>query len=91
MVLAAGQFTLRFIRSSLALSLLAPQEGNRFRSASTSFSISADVAYPDAKGQQQWRYQLARGACLRQRGVPQQRDRPGTDGRRRAPRVFLQH
>jgi hypothetical protein len=47
-VLAAGQFTFGFMRSSLALSFLAPQDGNRFRSASTSFSISADVAYPRA-------------------------------------------
>jgi hypothetical protein len=44
-VLAAGQLTFGFIRSSRALSFLAPQEGNRFRSARISFSIAADVAY----------------------------------------------
>jgi hypothetical protein len=42
-VLAAGQFTLGFMRSSRALSFLAPQDGNRLRSARTSFSISVDV------------------------------------------------
>src|ERR1700683_1753909 len=44
-VLAAGQLTFGFMRSSRALSFLAPQEGNRFRNARTSFSISAGVAY----------------------------------------------
>jgi hypothetical protein len=43
-VLAAGQATFGFTRSSRDLSFLAPQEGNRFLSASNSFSISADVA-----------------------------------------------
>ena len=46
-VLAAGQLTFGFIRSSRALSFLAPQDGKRFRSARISFSISADVAYGD--------------------------------------------
>src|ERR1017187_232126 len=49
-VLAAGQLTFGFMRSSLALSFLAPQEGNRFRNARTSFSISADVAYGELCG-----------------------------------------
>jgi hypothetical protein len=49
-VLAAGQLTFGFIRSNLALSFLAPQDGNRFRSARTSFSISADVGYGELGG-----------------------------------------
>jgi hypothetical protein len=44
------QLTLGFKRSSLALSFLAPQEGNRFRSARISFSISANVAYGEVCG-----------------------------------------
>ena len=38
-MLAAGQLTFGFMRSSLALSFLAPQDGNRFRGATISFSI----------------------------------------------------
>lgn len=49
-MLAAGQLTFGFICSSRALSFLAPQEGNLFRSARTSFSISADVAYGELCG-----------------------------------------
>ena len=49
-VLAAGQLTFGFMRSSLALSFLAPQDGNRFLSARISFSISADVAYGELCG-----------------------------------------
>jgi len=40
-VLAAGQLTFGFMRSNRALSFRAPQDGNRFRSARISFSISA--------------------------------------------------
>jgi hypothetical protein len=49
-VLAAGQLTFGFMRSSRALSFLAPQEGNRFRSARTSFSTSVDVVYGELCG-----------------------------------------
>ena len=49
-VLAAGQLTFGFTRSSLALSFLAPHDGNRFLNARISFSIPADVAYGELCG-----------------------------------------
>ncbi len=44
-MLAAGYSTFGLMRSNRALSFLAPEVGNRFRSESTSFSFSEGVAW----------------------------------------------